>query len=226
MAAWIRRLRFFSSFFTAVFRRKPRKPENPGTMAGKTQKSGGEKNPSAMETGRGFRSPQMNPRGRDWGPCPLWPFEIQGGSNALALFFRGVRKQADCLHTVTPAASQTLRACQPGCYLETARLFRRWGHGLAVKTSLIKCAGIVRRGRTGYHGNPNRRLQVGTPAFVNFLTIRVICHYTQWSKFTGTISFGSCCCALFTGTMSFGARKPSIGFQGPCQLVFSPVPAP
>lgn len=95
-----------SVFFTAVFRRKPRKPENPGTMAGKTQKSGGEKNLNAMETGRGFRSPKMNPRGRDCGLSPLWPFGIQGGSNALALFFRGVRKQADCLHTVTPAASR------------------------------------------------------------------------------------------------------------------------
>ena len=123
MAAWIRRLRFFSFFFTAVFRRKPRKPENPGTMAGKTQKSGGEKNLNAMETGRGFRSPKMNPRGRDWGPCPLWPFGIQGGSNALALFFRGVRKQADCLHTVASAASQTLRACQPGCFLKSGPLY-------------------------------------------------------------------------------------------------------
>ena len=32
-------------------------------------------------------------------------------------------------------------ACQPGYFLETARSFRRWGHGLAVKISLIKGCG-------------------------------------------------------------------------------------
>ena len=132
-------------------------------------------------------------------------------------------------HSVCPKKRMALAhhfAYQPGCFLKTARLFRRWGHGLAVKTSLIKRSGIVRRGRTGYHGNPNRRLQVSIPVFVNFLTIRVICHYTQWGKFTGTISFGSCCCAQFTGTMSFRVRKTSIGFQGPCQLGSSPCPGP
>ena len=85
--------------------------------------------------------PADESKGEGLGSLPLVPFGIQGGSNALALFFRGVRKQADCLHTVTPAASQTLCVCQPGCFLETARLFRRWGHGLAVKTSLIKGCG-------------------------------------------------------------------------------------